>query len=59
MDSAVMGMEDRDWYREKRIDWNKGGLTEKHSKNRRFPGWIWWIIAVVLVFFVFFLFRQY
>ncbi len=58
MVSAVMGMEDRDWYREKRIDWNKGGLTDRHAKKHRSPGCLWWIIAAVLVFVVFFLFRR-
>ncbi len=55
---AVMGMEDRDWYREKRIDWNKGGLTERGAKRRRFPGCLWWIISAVLAIIAFFLFRR-
>ncbi len=44
-----MGMEDRDWYREKRIDWNRGGLRERHAKRRRFLGYFWWLLAAVLL----------
>jgi hypothetical protein len=42
-----MGMEDRDWYHEKEIDWDRGGLREK--KRRRFPQYAWWILAVILL----------
>jgi hypothetical protein len=43
-----MGMEDRDWYREKRIDWNRGGLRERRIKKRRVPSPVWWILVLVL-----------
>jgi hypothetical protein len=43
-----MGMEDRDWYREKRIDWNRGGLRKRLTKKRRIPGYVWWILVLVL-----------
>lgn len=44
-----MGMEDRDWYREKEIDWDRGGLRARGSKRRRFPNLAWWILAVVVL----------
>ncbi len=44
-----MGMEDRDWYREKKIDWNRGGLRERSVKRRRLPGYFWWLLAAVLL----------
>ncbi len=44
-----MGMEDRDWYREKKIDWNRGGLRERAAKRRRLPGYFWWLLAAVLL----------
>jgi hypothetical protein len=44
-----MGMDDRDWYREKRIDWDRGGLRERYAKRPRFPKYIWWILVAVLV----------
>jgi hypothetical protein len=42
-----MGMEDRDWYREKRIDWERGGLTARRGKKRP-PKSVWWIGAAVI-----------
>ncbi len=57
MDFVVMGMEDRDWYREKRIDWNSGGLKDGRERKRRVPGFVWWIIAAVLSIVAFHLFR--
>jgi hypothetical protein len=44
-----MGMDERDWYREKRIDWDRGGLREKYAKRRRFPKYAWWILVAVLL----------
>lgn len=32
-----MGMEDRDWYRERKIDWDRGGLKGKNAKKQGFP----------------------
>jgi len=43
-----MGMEDRDWYRERRIDWNRGGLRERHTKKRRVPSLVWWILVLFI-----------
>ena len=45
-----MGMEERDWYRNKRIDWERGGLREKNAERRslpKYPGWI--LIAILLL----------
>jgi uncharacterized protein involved in outer membrane biogenesis len=48
-----MGMEDRDWYREKKIDWNRGGLKARNGSTRRRQsmkkGRIFLIIAAVLL----------
>jgi hypothetical protein len=44
-----MGMEDRDWYREKRIDWERGGLRERSVKERRFSKRAWWIALIILL----------
>jgi predicted nucleic acid-binding Zn ribbon protein len=44
-----MGMEDRDWYREKEIDWDRGGLRDRNSKRRRFRKYTWWILAAILL----------
>lgn len=44
-----MGMYDRDWYREKKIDWDEGGLKERHAKRRRFPKYAWWVLAAILL----------
>jgi hypothetical protein len=53
-----MGMQDRDWYREKKIDWDRGGLKERGQKGPRVPKYIWWIVGVVLfIIAVFFLGR--
>jgi hypothetical protein len=42
-----MGMEDRDWYREKRIDWKRGGLRERAKK--KYPSkYIVWILAAII-----------
>ena len=53
-----MGMEDRDWYREKEIDWDRGGLRER--KQRRFPGpeYLLWILAAILLIVIVVLFWQ-
>ena len=53
-----MGMEDRDWYREKRIDWDRGGLRPRNAKRRRFPLSAWWIVVAILVIAAAALFRQ-
>jgi hypothetical protein len=48
----VVGIEDREWYREKKIDWNRGGLKERKGNTRRPPvrkGRIFLIVAAVLV----------
>lgn len=42
-----MGIEDRDWYREKEIDWERGGLRERRRKGRRRPPPSVWLIAVI------------
>ncbi len=47
-----MGIEDREWYREKKIDWDRGGLKEKRGSTRRQSmrkGRVFLIIAAVLV----------
>jgi hypothetical protein len=49
VDPAVMGMSDRDWYREKRIDWDKGGLKERNTKRRRVPHYTWWVLAAIFL----------
>ena len=41
-----LGMEDRDWYREKRIDWERGGLKERTGK-KRVQKYIFWILAAL------------
>ncbi len=41
-----MGMEDRDWYQEKRIDWERGGLKERKRK-KRVPLSSFWIPAAI------------
>ena len=53
-----MGMEDRDWYREKEIDWDRGGLRERKAKRRRFLKYTWWILAALLLIIAVVLFRQ-
>ena len=54
-----MGMEDRDWYREKEIDWERGGLRERKAKRRRFLKYAWWILAaLLLIITVVLMFRQ-
>jgi len=47
-----MGMEDRDWYREKRIDWNRGGLRERNPKRNGIPKFAWWVLAAVILIIV-------
>jgi hypothetical protein len=44
-----MGIEDRDWYREKQIDWDRGGLKERKAKRPRFSRYAWWVLAVILL----------
>ena len=58
MELAAMGMEDRDWYREKRIDWERGGLKERNEKRRLAPKYAWWILATVLLMIAAVLFRS-
>jgi predicted nucleic acid-binding Zn ribbon protein len=53
-----MGMEDRDWYREKEIDWDRGGLRDRNSKRRRVFKFAWWILAAILLIAAVVLFRQ-
>jgi hypothetical protein len=53
-----MSMHDRDWYREKEIDWERGGLREKNSKKRRFRKYTWWILAAIVFIVAIFLTRQ-
>lgn len=43
-----MGMEDRDWYREKRIDWERGGLKER-TRKKSVLKYIFWIMAALVV----------
>jgi hypothetical protein len=52
-----MGMEDRDWYREKQIDWDRGGLRERNAKRRRFPKYTWLILVAILLIVGAILFR--
>jgi hypothetical protein len=44
-----MGMHDRDWYREKQIDWERGGLKHKNAKRHRYPGYLWWVLTALLL----------
>ena len=53
-----MGIEDRDWYREKRIDWDRGGLKERNAKKRLFSPSTWWILTVILLAAAAILLRQ-
>ncbi len=54
----IMGMEDRDWYREKKIDWERGGLRERNSNKRRFRKYIWWVVAAIVFIVIVVLSRQ-
>ena len=42
-----MGMEDRDWYREKQIDWERGGL-KKRTRKKSVTKYIFWFLAVFM-----------
>jgi hypothetical protein len=53
-----MGMEDRDWYREKEIDWDRGGLRERNPLRRRFLKYPWWILVAILLIIAVVLLRQ-
>ena len=53
-----MGMEDRDWYREKEIDWDRGGLRDRNSKKRGFPKFAWWILAAIVLIVIVVLLSQ-
>jgi hypothetical protein len=53
-----MGMEDRDWYRDKQIDWDRGGLRQRNPINRRFPKYAWWLLFAVLLIAAVALFRS-
>ncbi len=45
-----MGIEDRDWYREKQIDWDRGGLKDRNRKTRRrLPQSLWWMLALAFI----------
>jgi hypothetical protein len=52
-----MGMHDRDWYREKQIDWERGGLKQRNAKRRRFPKYLWWVLVVFILVVAAALFR--
>jgi hypothetical protein len=39
-----MGMEDRDWYRDRRIDWERGGLRERKRKKGALT-YAFWLLA--------------
>jgi hypothetical protein len=53
----AMGMEDREWYRDKQIDWDRGGLREKKPARRRFPKYTWWVLVAILLIVAAALFR--
>lgn len=40
-----MGMQDRDWFREKRIDYQKGGLVQRIPISRK-NNIIMWLLVV-------------
>ena len=42
-----MGIEDRDWYREKQIDWDRGGLRERRTGRGRSPHYRWWVLIIM------------
>jgi hypothetical protein len=42
-----MGIEDRDWYREKRIDWERGGLKWR-TRKKSVSKYIVWILAAII-----------
>jgi hypothetical protein len=44
-----MGQEDREWYREKRIDWERGGLIERKRKKKIPPFLFWAVVVLILV----------
>lgn len=47
-----MGIEDRDWYRDKQIDWDRGGLRERTFGRRRAPQYRRWILVAILLLIV-------
>jgi hypothetical protein len=53
-----MGMEDRDWYREKEIDLDHGGLRERNPQRSGFFKYRWWLLAAVLLIIALVLFLQ-
>ena len=44
-----MGIEDRDWYREKRIDWERGGLKEHTEKKHLAKYAAWTVIGIIVI----------
>ena len=47
-----MGIEDRDWYREKQIDWDRGGLRERGTGKGRSRKYRRWVLIAILALFV-------
>jgi hypothetical protein len=54
-----MGIEDRDWYREKRIDWERGGLKER-TRKKRVPTYTYtfWFLAAIIAIAAIWLWRE-
>jgi hypothetical protein len=52
-----MGIEDRDWYREKRIDWERGGLKER-TRKKRVPTYTFWLLAAIFAIAAIWLWRE-
>jgi hypothetical protein len=42
-------MEDRDWYRDKQIDWDRGGLRQRNQTKRGLSKYAWWLLLAVLI----------
>ena len=53
-----MGMEERDWYREKEINWDRGGLRERYARRSCFFKYRWYVLAAILLIVAVVLFRQ-
>jgi hypothetical protein len=54
-----MGMEDRDWYRDKQIDWDRGGLRQRNRTKQGFPKYVWWLLFAVLLIIAIALLRSF
>jgi hypothetical protein len=54
-----MGIEDRDWYRDKQIDWERGGLRKRNSSRGRLPKYAWWILVAIIIIAAVVLFRSF